>query len=136
MPSVFVRRLRNLAVTASHRKGNVIAALGAIVAGGIAATVVILAGASNTNGLGAAAVTAATAPACVGQVMTADGAVCGLSVNGDTEYLGIPYAAPPVGNLRWQAPQPAAPFQTQFQATQLRPDCAGQGSSGSEDCLW
>jgi hypothetical protein len=46
----------------------------------------------------------------VGQVVqTSSGPVSGhpASVNNDvSEYLGIPYAVPPVGDLRWTAPQP------------------------------
>jgi hypothetical protein len=45
----------------------------------------------------------------VGQVVqTSSGPVSGhpASVNTDvSEYLGIPFAVPPVGNLRWQPPQ-------------------------------
>src|SRR5260221_12944192 len=57
-----------------------------------------------------------------------------------TEYLGIPYAAPPVGNLRWKPPQPAAHFNGVFQANGsltrscAQPDGAG-GLDGDEDCL-
>ena len=44
------------------------------------------------------------------QVMTENGEVRGLAGNNAriTVFKGIPFAAPPVGNLRWKAPQPAA----------------------------
>jgi len=62
-------------------------------------------------------------------------------------YRGIPYAAPPLGNLRWKPPQPVTPWQgirecTVFSpmAPQLFPSVALYGSipeSGmSEDCLY
>ena len=39
------------------------------------------------------------------------GDVAGVLEDGLAVYKAIPYAAPPVGNLRWRAPQPAAPWQ-------------------------
>src|SRR5262245_44219435 len=38
-------------------------------------------------------------------------------------YRGIPYAAPPVGDLRWKAPQPAAPWKGVRQATEMPHAC-------------
>src|SRR5690348_1969292 len=40
-------------------------------------------------------------------VMTAEGPVRGEILNTTTVFRGIPYAAPPVGPLRWKEPQPA-----------------------------
>ena len=54
-------------------------------------------------------------------------------------FLGIPYAAPPIGDLRWRAPQPAKPWQGIRQATQFSPVCpqiaAWVKMPQSEDCL-
>jgi para-nitrobenzyl esterase len=69
------------------------------------------------------------------------GTLNGLTVSGENEYLGIPYAAPPVGSLRWLRPEPPAPFNGVFQATQFGSRCTqllnGVGPlAGSEDCLY
>ena len=72
---------------------------------------------------------------------TANGAVLGLANGAVDEFLGIPYAAPPVGALRWQPPQPAANWSGVRDATQFAPHCPqpagafGQASM-SEDCLF
>ncbi|HYS09979.1 MAG TPA: carboxylesterase family protein, partial [Myxococcales bacterium] len=74
--------------------------------------------------------------------MTASGAVCGIVVNGVNEWLGIPYAAPPVGNLRWAPPQPAAPWSGTLNATQVGSICTRAASgkmgpiTGRENCLF
>src|SRR5271169_6593778 len=72
---------------------------------------------------------------------TANGAVRGLANGAVDEFLGIPYAAPPVGALRWQPPQPAASWSGVRDATQFAPHCPqvagpfGQAST-SENCLF
>ncbi len=74
-------------------------------------------------------------------VGTANGAVRGLAKGAVDEFLGIPYAAPPVGALRWRPPQPAASWHGVRGATQFAPHCPqlagpfGQAST-SEDCLF
>ena len=61
-------------------------------------------------------------------VKTAAGLVSGTagSAAGVTAYLGIPYAAPPVGDLRWREPQPAAAWQGVKQATSFGTSCMQQ----------
>ena len=112
--------------------------------------VYLLIGASCAGGavFGALSVTAASgaaAPSCSAgtTVQAGDGPVCGVTANGVTSYLGVPYAAPPVGNLRWQPPQPHAPWTGVLPATAYASECT-QGPSrstfvppaGSEDCLY
>jgi len=73
-------------------------------------------------------------------VTTTSGPVCGISVNSDTEWLGIPYAQPPVGALRWASPQAPTPWSTTRPATAFGSSCAqsfgGPTVTGSEDCLY
>ena len=45
----------------------------------------------------------------------------GRSKTGLTVYRGIPFAAPPVGDLRWRAPQPAAKWDGVRQAAKFAP---------------
>jgi len=84
-------------------------------------------------------------PACAqGPVKTASGPVSGVTVDGVESFKGIPFAAPPVGNLRWRAPQPAAHWTAPLKADHYGHDCmqepfggdaAPLGTSPSEDCL-
>lgn len=54
-------------------------------------------------------------------------------------FRGVPFAAPPVGDLRWKAPQPTEPWNGIRQATEFGPDpIQGDGTARgiSEDCLY
>jgi len=74
--------------------------------------------------------------------------VGGESRHGAHAWLGIPYAQPPVGELRWRAPQAAAPWTQVREAITPAPPCTQYGSTfggvtevdpgtpaGLEDCL-
>jgi len=71
-------------------------------------------------------------------VPTESGLVQGVAAPGLTVYKGIPFAAPPVGDLRWRAPQPAAKWEGIRAADKFGPDpYQGDGKNGvSEDCLY
>jgi para-nitrobenzyl esterase len=94
-------------------------------------------------GAGSRAEAASPAPvACTSgtSAQTQSGPVCGVTANGVTSYLGIRYAAPPVGRLRWKPPRPVAPWTQTFQATEAGNICPGPSVTGgppegSEDCL-
>ena len=75
-------------------------------------------------------------PACF--ATTATGNVQGSDLGASCAFLGIPYAAPPTASLRWQPPQPPAPWSTTLSVTTPPINCStvNAGSiSGSEDCL-
>ena len=73
-------------------------------------------------------------------VPTTAGLVHGLTVGSVDEWRGLPYAAPPVGQLRWRPPAPVTPWPDVRAATGFRSECAQpsfDGSPvGSEDCLY
>ncbi|MBB5958232.1 para-nitrobenzyl esterase [Saccharothrix tamanrassetensis] len=100
-----------------------------------AVTVLLSGGAAPT----APAVGAAPPCADGTEVRTVDGPVCGVVGNGVTSWLGIPYAAPPVGELRWRPPARVTPWAETFPATRVGIRCpqpAGPGAPPSgEDCL-
>jgi para-nitrobenzyl esterase len=67
------------------------------------------------------------------------GLVQSTNEDGLTIYRGIPFAAPPVGDLRWRAPQPAAKWDGVLPTTKFGPSPiqgTRTGSSMSEDCLF
>ena len=73
-----------------------------------------------------------------------DGLIRGASATGVNSFLGLPYAAPPTGNLRWRPPQPASSWSGVRDATQFGASCP-QALTGnpflppgtiSEDCLY
>lgn len=72
-------------------------------------------------------------------VKTVQGDVQGFSKENVHAFYGIPYAAPPVGELRWKAPQAHANWQGVFKATQAPPQCFQYMlymQRGQEDCLY
>jgi para-nitrobenzyl esterase len=71
----------------------------------------------------------------------ADGMVQGEIDGGSRRFLGIPFAAPPVGDLRWRPPQPVVPWSGVLEADTLSDACAQEDAlttpaSESEDCLY
>ena len=84
----------------------------------------------------------AAAPSAV-NVTIHDGALRGSVAAGIVSFLGIPYAAPPVGELRWRPPVAPAAWSGIRDATTFGSYCAQNGSgaffpspSNSEDCLY
>ena len=76
--------------------------------------------------LALAALPALAAPAeraLVPRPSIATGRIRGAVQDGVAAYLGIPYAAPPVGNLRWRPPAPPMPWEGVLDATQFGPSC-------------
>jgi len=64
-------------------------------------------------------------------VRTDGGSLSGVPrADGVTAYLGIPFAAPPVGDLRWKPPQPAAPWEGVRKADTFATSCM-QNQAGS-----
>jgi para-nitrobenzyl esterase len=77
-----------------------------------------------------------------GIIQTSSGPVRGEQRAGIDRFLGIPYAAPPVGMLRWRPPAPPLVASSTLDATHFAPTCA-QAARGkfaspsqSEDCLY
>ena len=87
-----------------------------------------------------------TAIAATDQAVTDSGQLKGTVQNGVVSFKGVPFAAPPVGLLRWRTPQPVTPWTGVRAATNYAPDCmqlpfpsdaAPVGAGGlSEDCLY
>lgn len=73
------------------------------------------------------------------QVKVEGGLLQGKKENGLTVYKGIPFASPPVGDLRWKAPRPVEKWDGVKQATGYAPSPYQPGnppSGKSEDCLY
>jgi para-nitrobenzyl esterase len=82
---------------------------------------------------------------CSNPVSTTEGPVIGAAEADSAAcvYKGIPYAAPPVGELRWRAPAPPRPRSGVFAASTFGASCpqdelltsGGESAAFSEDCL-
>ena len=67
---------------------------------------------------------ATVSPAAVPDVVRVDtGRVKGVVNNGVAAFKGIPFAAPPVGALRWKAPLPAPDWKGVREAVEFGPRC-------------
>jgi para-nitrobenzyl esterase len=76
-----------------------------------------------------------------GPVKVEGGLVQGVAGGGLVVYKGIPFAAPPIGDLRWKAPEPVVAWPGILQADKYGPACVqsmgGPPPSGmGEDCLY
>ena len=75
-------------------------------------------------------------------VGTAHGPVRGTTAEGHRTFQGIPYAAPPVGDLRWRPPEPPDPWEEPLDATGPGSACPQEADrptsvpSDNEDCLY
>ena len=76
-------------------------------------------------------------------VVVKNGALRGLTLANVTLFNGIPYARPPIGDLRWAPPEPAEDWPGVRDATAVAPQCAQNRylgvfarAGGQEDCLY
>ncbi|MGA9465542.1 MAG: carboxylesterase family protein [Terracidiphilus sp.] len=78
-------------------------------------------------------------------VGTEAGKLQGVTQGPVESFKGVPFAAPPVGDLRWRAPQPVQPWFDVRQANDYSADCmqvpfpsdaAPLGTKPAEDCLY
>lgn len=84
-----------------------------------------------------------TSSAFASEVTVESGGLLGVAADGVTAFKGIPYAAPPVGDLRWRPPAPPAGWDGVRKAESFGPDCMQNPLPGSkspvtpsEDCLY
>jgi para-nitrobenzyl esterase len=81
-------------------------------------------------------------------IVTESGSLAGTELaSGVRAYLGVPFAAPPVRELRWRPPEPVSPWQGIYHADRTAPECIqtlrvhdinhyfGEEAT-SEDCLY
>ena len=84
------------------------------------------------------------------EIKTESGWIRGKACENGYAFLGIPYAAPPVGELRWRHPQPVIPWKGVRECFEFGSPCCqaagqmvpggnpedkGMNIEGSEDCL-
>jgi len=97
-------------------------------------------------------IVAPNAPARADPIQISGGLISGTVVGGVQAYKGIPYAKPPVGDLRWRPPQPVVPWSGTLIADEFSPICVQPDPLGghsiftrlfftpieprSEDCLY
>jgi para-nitrobenzyl esterase len=105
----------------------------------VVAVMMLIAGCARPDG--GQGTTGAQPPADPALIQTATGAVRGLVTPEHRLFAGIPYAAPPVGPLRWEPPAPVKPWPGVRNATHTGPRCMQDatdlemGRQTAEDCL-
>ena len=94
---------------------------------------------------GVAALSLGTAFAQINTATVTGGQVAGVVSNGVAAFKGIPFAAPPLGDLRWKAPQPVVAWSGIRKADAYGPSCMQDANFASifgappaigEDCLY
>ncbi|MFO0551742.1 MAG: carboxylesterase family protein [Polyangiaceae bacterium] len=94
---------------------------------------------SGGGGAGGGPVCSTTAAPSATVAITDRGAVEGVDEGAVVAFLGIPYAAPPIGELRWRLPVEHACFDGTLDATAPKPSCPQLTQEGiyegDEDCL-
>jgi para-nitrobenzyl esterase len=68
-------------------------------------------------------------PTLTTTVEVTGGAIEGLEQDGIFTYKGIPFAAPPVGELRWKTPEPVEPWTDVKKADAFGPACMQAANS-------
>ena len=97
--------------------------------------------------IGMTTLVGAEMPALANALSTEGGQIADVApdASGVRSFKGIPFAAPPVGALRWKAPQPVKPWEGERQANQFGPRCMQSARLGNidplnprmgEDCLY
>ncbi|MBV8905354.1 MAG: carboxylesterase family protein, partial [Acidobacteriia bacterium] len=69
-------------------------------------------------------------------VSVTGGKIQGAVFDGGAVFKGIPFAAPPIGPLRWREPMPVKSWSDVRDATKFGPRCMQNGNGVSEDCLY
>ncbi|MEO9325172.1 carboxylesterase family protein [Nocardioides sp. C4-1] len=120
----------------------------AAVAVTVAFAVTVLAGAGPSDDPDGAGPDGSRTEALAGVVTTTSGPVRGLADGRVRTWLGLPYAAPPTGDLRWRPPEPVEPWSRVRDADRYGADCVQpdryrfgqavltQRTGSSEDCLY
>jgi hypothetical protein len=81
----------------------------------------------------------APARAAIQEAHISGGTVTAATNNGIASFKGIPFAAPPIGPLRWKPPQPVIPWVGIKRSDSFGPPCAqppGSENHSAEDCLF
>jgi para-nitrobenzyl esterase len=96
-------------------------------------TLVLAGGAANSQAQKAGEPAAAAAPPLLDGpiVKLGQGKVQGIDADGVAVFKGLPFAAPPVGDLRWRAPRPPAKWSGVRAANAFSASCVQ-----AEDCLY